>query len=672
MNLRTIASGLLLLPLAALPVSAAPTNVAGDLLPRPQEIRTSDGQYDFDPAKLHVRFTAPSAEAATQLVAHLDDLLAELQLPRPSDQNRTSVAASQEKRWIMLVGPTFSAPGMPLWQPGPTRQESYELRVTPEGIIVQATDQPGLFYGLQTFIQLLNRMIARGEHGIPCLEIRDWPALSMRGYSEDYGRNQLPTPEDHKRSIRFLASCKMNTYLWFIEPDHFVYRFDPTIGQDYDRFTFGEIRELVAYAKRYHVEVIPTVELLGHTEMLLQHPKYRPLAEVEGGPDLCATCEDSFDLVRKLVDEIAPAFESKFFHCGLDESFAIGKGRSAQAVKERGLERVMADYYIRMNDLVKSHGKTMMMYADIVLAHPGIIDLLPKDIIMMFWQYDPRDRYEGLDKLAKAGFKTTALSTLWDWRSLYPAYSVAFGNILPLARQAVELGSLGHFVSSWGDPVRGVAGLNLSELNTYGVAYAAAVSWNPSAIPIAEFSPTFALQFYGSDSPDLAKALTLLAQCQGNQLSKAAEFFHADPAESIRVLAAIPDQASIAWWTELKQAADAAATALQSVRPARNADYLRSTALAARMSQFAADMAIELNAVAQELSKPEFDHQAHASRIEALADRHRTLWNDYRDAYLATNRPINLKYIERLWLAKHTELTDTAARIRAGTFKLSQ
>ena len=85
--------------------------------------------------------------------------------------------------------------------------------------------------------------------------------------------------DDHKRSIRIAAQFKANTYFWFIEPDHFVYDFDPEISTEYDRFKFDEIRELAAYAREYYIEVIPVVELLAHMEMTLRHDRYRHLSE---------------------------------------------------------------------------------------------------------------------------------------------------------------------------------------------------------------------------------------------------------------------------------------------------------------------------------------------------------------------------------------------------------
>jgi len=154
--------------------------------------------------------------------------------------------------------------------------------------------------------------------------------------------------------------------------------------------------------KQYYIEVIPVVELLAHMENTLNNPKYAPLTETDGSGTLCPTSEDAFQFVKKIVDEVAPAFEGRYFHCALDESAVVGKAESAEAVKARHRAGV-CDYYTRLNDLVKSHGKTMMMYADIVLNHPGVMNMLPKDIVMMYWNYADAPHYDGFDKLARWG-----------------------------------------------------------------------------------------------------------------------------------------------------------------------------------------------------------------------------------------------------------------------------
>jgi hypothetical protein len=548
--------------------------------------------------------------------------------------------------------------------------EGYFFSVDGPEILVHARSERGLFYGVMTLEQVL-RGAERCGGSLQGIVAGDNPDIAMRGPHEDFGRDQLPTMEDLKRSIRTVAQYKMNTYLWFIEPDHFVYEFDPNISTDYDRFTFDEIRELVAYATSLYVEVIPVVELLAHMEMTLRHDRYKHLSETgDGGGTLCPTSDESFELVKKMIDEIAPAFGARYFHCGLDESQVVGTGRSADAVAEKGIEQVYADYYTRVNDAVKAHGQTMIMYADIVLNHPGILDLLPKDIVMMFWDYMPRERYEGLDKLKAMGYPVMSLSGLWDWNNLYPVYPPGFKNMQVLAKQTEEVGGLGHFVSNWGDGYRGAAGINLSELNDFGFIYCGVVSWDTGELPLEKFSERFAQTYYGVYDDAFAEALTRLARCQGDDLShttQARRMLHDDARQQVLAMVGQGEDA-LAFWRSLKAESEAAHAVIAQTQAPRNADYLRSVALAARILTCAADMALTYHAVAQGLGDDAVDSAMLVQQLKDLEARHRALWEEYRVVYAATNRPLNLNHIGASWKTASDEIAALAADISSGGF----
>jgi hypothetical protein len=555
--------------------------------------------------------------------------------------------------------------------PPEQRAEGYMLAVAGSDVIVYANSERGLFNGVMSLEQVV-QLSKLGDATVPGCIVADFPRIPMRGPHEDFGRDQLPTMEDLKRSIRMAAQYKMNTYFWFIEPDHFVYEFDPEISTDYDRFTFDEIRELVAYAKSLYVEVIPVVELLAHMEMTLRHDRYKHLSETgDGGGTLCPTSDESFALVKRMIDEIAPAFGARYFHCGLDESEVAGTGRSADAVAEKGIAQVYADYYTRVNQAVRAHGQTMIMYADIVLNHPEILELLPKDIVLMFWDYMPRERYEGLDKLKEMGFQTMSLSGMWDWANLYPVYPPGFENMCVLAKQTAEIGGLGHFVSSWGDGYRGAAGINLSELNAFGFIYCGAVSWYPGSFDrMEDYARAFAASYYGVLEDAFSDALVRLARCQGDGLghtTRARRLLHDNAREHVLAFMGQGDGAT-AFWRNLRSEAEAAHQVFRNTEATRNADYLRSVDLAAQLLAFTGEMALTYYDTAQALMAPGTDRAPLVERLKALEKRHRGFWEAYRAVYAATNRPINLNHLGGSWLRASDELAALANDIQSGAF----
>ena len=654
-----------LLPVLVFAASAS-GDVLRDLLPVPQNVEIRPGAFACDLSRLDFVLKAPSKEAADALGDRLKEMQEWLGAPPKTHVSEFPVADTFA---LVMMSADGKAPAVaPPNLPAGAEAEGYELTVSDSGIVVSAKSERGLFYGMMTVGQLFTAMKPRHLESLPCVHIVDWPKLGMRGFHEDYGRDQLPTVEDHKRTVRTLAQYKMNTHLWFIEPDHFVYAFDPEIGKDFDRFTFDEIREVVAYAKKYYVEVIPVVESLAHMENTLTNPKYADLAEVKGSGVLCPTSDESFALIRNILNEIAAAFDGRYFHCGLDESVAVGQGKSADAVKTKGIEKVYADYYTRLDDLVKSHGKTMMMYADIVLNHPKVMDLLPKDIVMMYWNYSDAPHHPGFDTLAKSGFKTVSLSATWDWVNLYPIYSYAFRNIERLAAQTAELGSLGTFTANWGDGNLGAAGANLSEMNYYGVVHCGAQGWRPQPMPIDEFSRVFAEQFFGAGSDLAGQALTLLAKCQGDDLARntqARMMFHSAPAEQIPKMAQASKE-DLDFWRALKDDAGKAHDLIRKTSAKHNADFLRSCDLAARELELAGEPALQYRATAEALRTPGFDGEKQAQIYEQLAARHQALWREYETIYRATNRPINLRYLVLAWDKSKKDLTEFAAKLRSG------
>ena len=624
-----------------------------DLLPRPQQIEIRDGAFNLPDAPLGFIIQAPDKDAAGRLQARLREMQARLGISRGIDIIEVPTAGA----FGLAIFAGDAAPGpigadLPEAAAGaPTAdREGYVLEISRAGIRVASKAEQGLFYGMMTAEQLLESARVHKLNAIPCARIADWPALEMRGFHEDYGRDQLPTVEDHKRTVRTLAQFKMNTHLWFIESDHFVYKFDPALGESHDRFTFDELREVAEYAKNYYIEVIPVVELLAHMENTLSNPKYQHLAEKEGAGTICPTCEESVQFVQNLINEIAPNFPGKYFHCALDESQVVGEGKSAGAVKEKGIERVYADYYTRLDDTVKANGKTMMMYADIVLNHPGVIPMLPRDIVMMYWDYAVKDDHPGLDSLVKSGFTTVSLSGMWDWVNLYPMYAYSLKNIEQIAAKTAQQKALGTFVSNWGDWNLGAAGANLSEVTYYGAVYCGAQGWKPEHIPADAYSSAFAAQFFAGGPDDVGEALTLLAKSQGDKLAYtqwARKMSVSDPAEQIPAMASASE--TLQYWRNLKDRAGRAHLLLKKSAPRLNADYLHSHDLCARMLEFAADLALQYRDTALAQKLPEFNVRAHAEKYRALKDRQWALWQEYRDVYLATNRPINIQYLITAW-----------------------
>ncbi len=185
--------------------------------------------------------------------------------------------------------------------------------------------------------------------------------------------------------------------------------------------TRAQIDELEAFARPLGVELLPVFEMLGNQGTLLMLDEVRPFAEYPGAHSF-AIDDAAFDFLSHCFEEIAQAFDSKYFHAGLDESWDIGFGKSEEVVNRVGRGPAHATHYRRVNDLLKRHGKTMIMYGDIILKYPEILELIPKDIVLMDWQYEPADHYPTVDVLGSKGFPIIVLPGMSNWDRIFPRH----------------------------------------------------------------------------------------------------------------------------------------------------------------------------------------------------------------------------------------------------------
>ena len=383
-------------------------------------------------------------------------------------------------------------------------EEGYMIYVNEDNVVVAADRERGFFYGAQTLIQL----VQSSPSAIPALTIWDWPLMEIRGISDDISRGQVSNLENFKKVIRMLASYKINVYMPYIE-DMFTFDKHPLIGKGRGALTKQEVAEIDRCAKKYHVEVIPIYESLGHQEHMLSIPAYNGYAEVPERPwSLTPAKTETYELLDELYSEICPAFTSPYFHIGCDESWDIGKGASKELVEKMGVAGVHAEHYRKIHTLVTKYGKKALMYGDICLEHPEIIERLPRDIVIVDWHYGAVKEYPSISKFQNAGFEVLVSPATQAWTRIFPHYDAAAVNIENFIRRGFEHGVWGEVTSTWGDN----GAENLRELNYYGFAFSADCAWSPDKATYASFKRRFFPQFYGTDSAALREALANLVR----------------------------------------------------------------------------------------------------------------------------------------------------------------
>lgn len=283
--------------------------------------------------------------------------------------------------------------------------EGYTLEVTKEGgVVIKGSTPKGVFYGMQTLLQLLPAEIESPtvvntvEWGIPFVSIVDDPRFAYRGSHFDVCRHFLPI-EVMKRNIDVLSMLKINILHWHLTDDQ-GWRIEikkyPKLTEigaqrtEGDGSTYGpyfytqeQVKEIVAYAQERFVEIVPEIEMPGHAQAALAaYPnlgcygadhKY-DVRIIWGISDdvFCAGNDEVFEFLENVIDEVAPLFPSKYFHIGGDECPKTrwkACPKCQQRIRDEKLrdEHELQSYFIhRMERVVLKHDKRMIGWEEIL------------------------------------------------------------------------------------------------------------------------------------------------------------------------------------------------------------------------------------------------------------------------------------------------------------------
>ena len=282
-------------------------------------------------------------------------------------------------------------------------EEGYSLTVKPDGVIIRAPHAAGLFYGVQTLLQLLPPEIySTNEVGgvkwqAPCVEIQDWPRFKWRGFMLDVSRHFFNKSEV-ETVLDLMAIHKLNTFHWHLVDDQGwrieikkypklteIGAWRPGVGFDfpsnsttaYDAsgryggfYTQDDIREVVKYAAARHIMVVPEIEMPGHsTAALKAYPEYS-CGIFDGIYDPAK--EQTFHFLDDVLGEVIPLFPGKYIHIGGDEvpKDTWKKSRDCQdLMKREGLkneDELQSWFTRRIEKIVSAHGRTMIGWSEIL------------------------------------------------------------------------------------------------------------------------------------------------------------------------------------------------------------------------------------------------------------------------------------------------------------------
>ncbi|MGL5317114.1 MAG: beta-N-acetylhexosaminidase [Bacteroidales bacterium] len=309
--------------------------------------------------------------------------------------------------------------------------EGYYLNVSPKKIIIESAGRAGFFYGVQSLLQILPSEIFSEKFSevtwrVPCVEIDDQPQFSYRGLMLDVSRFFVPKKEII-HLLDYMSIHKINKFHWHLIDDNGwrieikkyplltsigAYRagreamFPLRTNQQYGEptpvggyYTQEDVREIVAYAAKRNIEVIPEIEMPAHTNSsLAAYPHLACpvvnsfLATIPGGGGrnaaavYCAGNDSVFTFLEDVIDEVATLFPSDYVHIGGDEASKEYWEKCPlcqQRMKDNNIpnEEELQSYFIkRMDKYLKSKGKKLIGWDELVDSE------LPEEATIFGWR----------------------------------------------------------------------------------------------------------------------------------------------------------------------------------------------------------------------------------------------------------------------------------------------
>ena len=276
--------------------------------------------------------------------------------------------------------------------------ESYKLVINEKGLKLTSETDIGAIRGLETILQLLT--MTNEGYVFPYIEINDSPRFLWRGLMIDAARH-FQTIDVIKRNLDAMAAVKMNVFHWHLTDDQ-GFRIESKIhpklhelGSDGNYYTQVQIKEIVNYADKRGIRVVPEIDIPGHaTALLTAYPelgskKMTYSIERNAGifhPTLDPTNEKTYQFLNELFSEITPLFPDQYFHIGGDENEGKhwDENERIQAFKkEYKLETnhdLQTYFNIRVHKILAKYGKEIMGWEEIMTPK------MPKTALIHSWK----------------------------------------------------------------------------------------------------------------------------------------------------------------------------------------------------------------------------------------------------------------------------------------------
>jgi hypothetical protein len=490
-----------------------------NVLPAPQDVslRLKDVGFTRDWRVTLEASLAPSDVAVASFKEGLADRFHLRLKPAGEDRAATRIVSLAIEPGSIVVGQAADRDRAAL------AEQAYRIVLTPNRVRIIGNAPAGLFYGVQTFLQLL---AWRGSGlKFPEGEIQDWPDLQLRIiYWDD--AHHLEHLDVLKAALRQAAFFKINGFALKLE-GHFQFRSAPPIVEPY-ALTPAELQELTDYALRYHIQLIPYLDAPAHDSFILKHLAYASLRAFPNCDyELCVVNPGTYGLLFGMFQDLLDANRGgKYFVFSTDEPYYVGLAQgpgcdeAGRAHELGSASKLLADFISRSAAYLHERGRTVLFWGEYPLK-PEDIGALPSYLVSSETggpEFDPVFKAHGIRQLIYT-------STQGE-EPLFPDYhplpladrlharsgAAEPGRVAEIfravssleARQRADL--MGAFVAAWAD-----AGLH-PETFWLGYATGPAAAWHPDSSGPDELMSTFYPLFYGADLPSMPRLYQLMSR----------------------------------------------------------------------------------------------------------------------------------------------------------------
>lgn len=331
------------------------------------------------------------------------------------------------------------------------------LHTDAKGIVLNCSGTEGVYYALSA----LRRLVC-GSQLFVC-DLKDAPALEVRGIMLDIGRDKIPSMQTLFDLLDWFSQMRINHVQLYMEGFCFDYPQYRYLFSDETPITAAEFRTLSNYAKARCIDLVPNLNVLGHMEKWLERPQFRHLAECEDGyifnnlywrppMTLDVNDPDSFALARELLDTLLENSDSEWVNLNLDEPFELGMGKNAQQAQKDGRLSLYFSYAEKLAAYCRKKGRKMMMWGDEVLSDPDNASRMPEGVTLLDWIYEGDAHFEDHARaMQKAGLRFCLCPGTSSWGALTGRNDNMRRNIADAAVCAARYGGAGIITTDWGD-----------------------------------------------------------------------------------------------------------------------------------------------------------------------------------------------------------------------------